>query len=157
MKAIVIYATRHRNTEKIAEAIAEGLRTKGSAEVFDIEHAPLTFGKEIDLVVAGGPTEGHGVTQPMQEFLARLGHSSLDGIRVASFDTRLRWPKFLSGAAGIGIGKRLEELGGMPSVPPESFIVKGDPVTLEPGELERAEGWGRMVAEKVATRERSAV
>ena len=150
MKAIVVYATRHRNTKRIAEAIAEGLRTKGTVDVFDVEKAPVTFAEPIDVFVAGGPTEAHSVTPPMHAYLDKLGPASLRGIRVASFDTRLRFPKFISGAAGTGIGKKLEAAGGTPLVKPESFIVKGNPAALEPGELERAEAWGVMLAEKVA-------
>jgi len=150
MKAVVVYATRHRNTKKIAEAIADGLRSKGTVEVFDVENAPFAFAQPIDLLVVGGPTEAHSVTPPMHAYLGRFGHAALAGIRVASFDTRLRYPRLISGAAGIGIGKKLAAAGGQTLVPAESFLVKGNPAVLEPGELERAEAWGRMLAEKVA-------
>jgi flavodoxin len=155
MRSVVVYATRHRNTKKVAEAIVHGLHGKGSVDIFEVDQAPVTFDEDVDLVVAGGPTEAHSVTEPMREYLDRLARASLSGVIVASFDTRMRWPSWVSGAASRGIAKSLEAAGGRPLLPPESFFVKGSPPELEAGELERAEGWGRALAEKLASRERS--
>jgi hypothetical protein len=68
---------------------------------------------------------------------------------VAAFDTRLAWPMILSGSAAAGIADRLGELGGDLVAPAESFIVDRTP-QLKPGEIERAEEWGRELARLAA-------
>lgn len=140
MDSLVIYATRTGNTRTIAEAIADALRSEGHAQVRSVEEAVNGLPAGIDLLVVGGPTEGHGMTEPMVAFLDRLEERLLGGIAVAAFDTRLWWPKSLSGSAAEGIAKRLREVGATVIVPPESFIVTMKP-ELKPGEAERARLW----------------
>ena len=72
---------------------------------------------------------------------------------VAAFDTRVRWPKLLSGSAAEGIAKRLTSDGATLIVPPESFIVTTrKPILLEPGELPRATAWAGTLAEAVSAK-----
>ena len=47
----------------------------------------------------------------MKAFLDRLPAGSLEGVMAAAFDTRIDWPKLLSGAASKGIAQRLEAKG----------------------------------------------
>ena len=56
----------------------------------------------------------------------------------------------MSGSAADSVASRLEDFGANLVIPPASFIVAGKPPVLEPGELERAEAWGRALAFKVA-------
>lgn len=149
MKTLVVYGTRYGNTEKIALAISTGIRTVGVVEMLAVEKTRPVQISEYDLVVVGGPTEGHGTTEPIAAFLDEVGEG-FSGVTVATFDTRLRWPKWISGSAADSIAGRLEKVGAKLIVPPASFIVTGKPTALEPGELERAEAWGRALAIKVA-------
>ena len=102
----------------------------------------------LDLLVIGGPTEKHGITEAVARFLDRMGPDSLRGIAVAAFDTRLRWPRWLSGSAASLVVERLTKLGARVVVPAESFIVNMKP-TLEPGELSRAAVWAGSLADRV--------
>jgi flavodoxin len=153
VNAIVIYGSRSGNTQKIAEAVAAGLGSQGWVKVLAVDEAPAILPEAIDLVVIGGPTEAHGVTPAVARLIDRLGPSALNGTAVAAFDTRLRWPAWLSGSAAAGIARRLERCGARMIAPPESFLVgrrpnapKGEAPVLEAGELERAEAWASSLA-----------
>lgn len=151
MNSIVIYGSRHGNTHKIAEAIAGELRRHGTAHLFAIEDAPSAFPKA-DLIVVGGPTEAHRMTQPVVEFFDQFGKGELEGIAAAGFDTRLGWPRWLSGSAATGIVARLRQAGAKVIDPEGSFVVAGKYPVLEPGELERATAWAAALAAQVETR-----
>ena len=149
MKSIVVYSTRSGNTRQIGAAIADVLRAHGQVDLVAAETAPRRLPAGTDLLVVGGPTEGHGMTPPIERFLEDLELTSIDGIAVAAFDTRLRWPKMLSGSAADGIAKRLTSDGATLVVPPESFLVTRKP-ELEPGELPRATAWAGTLVEAVS-------
>ena len=142
MNALVLYHSEFGNTERIAHSIAAALAGSGAVETRSI--AELTaIPAGVDLLVVGGPTQGHGVDADLARFLDRLPGTALDGVAVAAFDTRLTWPRFLSGAAAPGIAKRLEAKGARLVAPPESFLVTGKEGPLVEGEAERAGAWGR--------------
>jgi flavodoxin len=145
MKSIVVYQSRHGNTEKIARAIAEGLERGGPVEVYPSTEAPVVVPEDVDLFVVGGPTEAHGITEPMAAYLDSL--SGMSAQLVAAFDTRMRWPRWLSGSAAVNITKRLQMAGANEVARPMSFFVSGANPVLEPGELERAEAWGASLLE----------
>jgi flavodoxin len=149
MKTYVIYASRHGNTRRVAEAIADGIRKYGSVELVALEEAPSTFKGEADLVVIGGPTEAHGMTPPIKQYLDGLRRGALEGVPAAAFDTRLEWPRWLSGSAGAAITRRLHGLGADVVVPLASFLVEGKDPVLKDGELERAISWGDTLARTV--------
>jgi flavodoxin len=147
MKSLVTYATRHGNTRAIAEAIAAALAASGQvliADVNDVDH----IDPEIDLIVVGGPTEGHGMTGPVIDFFDRMAPGALAGIAAAAFDTRLRWPRVLSGSAAAAITNRLRHAGANLVREPESFLVTMKP-ELESGEVERAAAWATALADEV--------
>jgi flavodoxin len=155
VNAIVFYGSRTGNTRKVADAIAAGLGSTG-VQVLPMAEAPSPFPPDTDLVVIGGPTEAHGVTPTVARFIDRLGTDALSGKAVAAFDTRLRWPLWLSGSAAAGIARKLQRCGAHMIAPPESFLVvrqpnaaKGDAPVLETGELERAEAWATSLGARI--------
>lgn len=149
MKSIVVYASRYGNTQRVAEAIADGIRAYGSVELMPIETASKVFDGEADLVVIGGPTEAHGMTPAMRQFFDGLSGEAFKGVAAAAFDTRVDWPRWLSGSAGSGISDQLHKLGADVVVPQASFIVEGKEPVLKPGELERALAWGDTLGRTV--------
>lgn len=158
MNSIVIYASHFGNTKRIAESIAEALRTYGAAQLLSVEEAPAKIPQGTDLVVIGGPTEGHTMTPALAHYLDQLDAETLSGVATAAFDTRVRWPRWLSGSAGVGVEHRLARTGAKRIAPEESFFVKttgnaADHSTteLEAGEFERASSWATTLAERVAT------
>ena len=150
VNSIVIYATRSGNTRMVATAIADELRKHGEVHILSAEEARAAMPDQVDLLVVGGPTEGHGATEAIVRLLDRFGPQTLDGVAVAAFDTRLRWPRVLSGSAADIIARRLEAAGARVVVPAESFLVSRKP-ELEAGELERAPLWAASVAAAVGT------
>lgn len=149
MNSVVIYGSRHGNTRKVAEAIAGELRKHGAVQLVSAEKAPTLLPEQTDLVVVGGPTEAHRMTEPLARFLDRVPGGALAGKSAAGFDTRLRWPRWLSGSAGSGIVERLDWRGAHVIAPEESFFVSGKLPVLEPGELERAAAWAASLAAKL--------
>ena len=155
MNSVVIYASRNGNTRKIAEAIADELRQRGTTQLFAAEEAPAVLPEGTDLVVIGGPTEVHGMTKPLAEVFDRFAPEALLGVVAAAFDTRLHGARWLTGSAGAGAEKKLQHAGARMIAPAESFFVrneegaeKSEGPKLEPGELERAAQWATTLAEK---------
>lgn len=151
MNSIVIYATRYGNTQEIAEAIGNTLRASGPTQICSVDQVPMPLPEEIDLVVIGGPTEAHGMSEPLKHYLDQLKPGALHDKAAAVFDTRLNWPHWLSGSASAEVAKRLDILGAWLIAPPESFLVsggtrKGTEPMLRSGELERAAEWTRSLA-----------
>jgi flavodoxin len=162
MKALLIYDSRHGNTEKIACAIggglAEGLGASGSVRVLPVGEAHADQLAGWDLLIVGAPTHGSHPSPAMKEFLDRVPDKTLAGVNVAAFDTRTdmdtlngakHWfGKFLDrlGYAAPKISTSLEAKDGQVVMPPEGFIVKGTEGPLKDGELERATAWGRQIA-----------
>jgi flavodoxin len=145
MKTLVVYDSMYGNTEKIAQAIGDGVggevsvRRAGEVNAADLQG--------LDLLFIGSPTQGGKATQPVQEFLGRLPAGALKATRVASFDTRLSW--FFLKAFGFAAGKiagSLESGGVTLAAPPEGFYVKGSQGPRREGELERAAAWAEEVA-----------
>jgi len=149
MKSLVVYVTHKGNTRIVADAIGEVLGKHGPAEVIPADEAPPVIGPDVDLLVVGGPTEGHGMTPEQRAYLDRLEAPTVRGRAAAAFDTRINWPRLLSGSAADGIAKRLREMGARVIEPVGSFIVNAEP-TLLTGELERAREWATDVAVEVA-------
>ena len=146
MKTLIFYATRSGNTFKVAKAMADALRPAGPVDVISVEAGVGAITDDVDLILVGGPTEGHGMTPQVEAFLD--GMPALAGHNAAAFDTRLNWPRWASGSAAAGIRARLEESGARRPVPSASFIVSMTP-EIEPGELQRAAEWASNLAGKL--------
>jgi flavodoxin len=162
MRAAVVYESWFGNTQKIAEAIAEGLRSGGEAVVVSVDQPAPHLG-EIDLLVVGAPTHIHGLSSGASRKSAvqqlgtdgRAGRGVRDwlqelpageGRAAAAFDTRIEKPVVLVGSAARKIAKRLERHGFELVVPPESFFVLDAQGPLKEGDLERANAWAQRLA-----------
>lgn len=145
MKSLVVYVTHKGNTQRVAEAIGDVLRQQGLADVLPTDKAPSALDADVDLFVVGGPTEGHGMTPEQRAYLDGLEPATLRGRASAAFDTRINWPRLLSGTAADGIARRLREIGARVIEPAGSFIVNAEPALLD-GELQRARAWAAEIA-----------
>jgi flavodoxin len=148
MNVLVIFDSKYGNTRVIAQEIGKGLEREAEVtlqEVADVR----AISRELDLLVVGSPTQAHGVEQMMKDFLDGLSTESVQGMRVAVFDTRLKWPKLLSGSAAEGIAKRLERRGANLIDEPASFLVEGAEGPLVEGEAHRAEEWGKHLLQEM--------
>lgn len=166
MKSLVVYESWFGNTRRVAERISSALGEEGEVELVSVDD-PLPSLLHVDLVVLGAPTHVHGLSS------ARSRRGALDqqggagdvgigargwidrlplcgGPQFAVFDTRAHKPGLLVGSAAHGMAKRIRHRGYRPAADPESFFVRGTPGPLEEGELERAEEWGKKLANEVA-------
>ena len=152
MQTLVIYDSKFGNTEKVAMAVARGVGQVSEVRVTstdEVTRVLKALNSQLDLVLIGGPTQNHGPSARLRAFVNALP-AALRGIPSACFDTRYRGPILLMGSAGSAAAKALAKTGAEIVAAPESFfIVRHGPMprqTLEPGEIERAEAWGRTIA-----------
>jgi len=143
MNALVIYDSLFGNTRLVAEAVAKEIGGKAiSVKDFSVDML-----SDLSILVVGCPIHAWNPSQPTSRFLASLPADSLQGMRVAAFDTRIR--SFLSGDASGKVLKRLINLGGKSAAHPEKFIVTGREGPLAVGEMDRAKNWAREMAEGI--------
>ena len=146
MKSVVVYGSRSGNTRAVAQAIAGALEEYGPVRLVAAEDASATVWDHCDLLVVGSPTEGRHASPPVRAFFDRLPSHALRGLDAAAFDTRLDWPRLLSGSAASDIRRRLVDAGANIVIKPESFKVTDKP-SLRHGEVERAPIWARSLAQ----------
>jgi flavodoxin I len=147
MKALIVYDSQQGNTEKVAQAIADGIA--GEVKVCRVgEAAPDDF-KSLDLLVIGSPTHGGRPTPAIQSLVKDLP-GPVSTVRVAAFDTRMPagWVKIF-GFAADRIAKALKGKGWTLSTRPEGFYVGKSEGPLKDGELERAAAWGKALSGQI--------
>jgi flavodoxin len=149
MKALIVYDSKFGNTEHVARAIAAHLGAEGETPVVAAGDATESDLAGVELLAVGGPTQGHGMSPALRAFLRRIPPEALRDVPAVAFDTRLSWPRVLSGSAAARCGKQLARKGARLVVPPESFIVTASEGPLADGELERAGAWADGVRAKL--------
>lgn len=147
MKSLVIYTTMYGNTEKIARAIGKEI----GADVLSVQEANPDKLAGVELLVVSSPTQAFNMLPAMKTWLKDLPKGSLNGVKVAAFDTRLDIKKVknvvltfmesIFGYAAEKIGKALVSKAGIQAVKPEGFFVDGSEGPITDGELQRAVAW----------------
>lgn len=165
MRVLLVYESLWGNTEQVARAVAEALRTAGAdVTVTDTDEAPESAAG-YDLVVVGGPTHAFSMTRPgtrdeavkshaaphqpsrgIREWLSEL-ERPVGGTPAAAFDTRVDKPR-LPGSAAKAARHEMRSLGFSTSEKAISFRVHGYEGPLLDGELERAAQWAAALAQQ---------
>jgi hypothetical protein len=169
-RALVVYESIFGDAQKIAEAVADGLRQQMTVDVVTAGEAPAAVPSDVTLLVVGGPTHGFGMPKPatregaierydggVVEDMQHGLHEWLDavrlppGIHAAAFDTRMDHPRLLVKLdhASKTEEKLLMSHGAALVAPAEHFRVTDAQGPLADGEEERASRWGRALAEKL--------
>lgn len=163
-RALVVFESMFGNTQKIAEAVQEGLSVHVSTDILEVGTVPDRLPDDVELLVVGGPTHAFGMSRPatredatrqaaghvvsggigLREWLATLERAS-GKLAVAAFDTRIAKPR-LPGSAARSAEKRLRKVGFRIAAGAESFYVTGTTGPLVHGETERARAWGEKLA-----------
>ena len=152
MNALVLYDSQYGNTERIAQAIADTLRTSGEVQAIRLEPGhPVEF-QGVDMFVVGCPTQGWKPTPTIESFLEEVSSERIGSLAVACFDTRFRLPRWITGSAAKVMARKLQEKDVPLLVEPESFFVKGTEGPLRDGELDRAAAWARILIKEVEVR-----
>jgi flavorubredoxin len=108
-KVMVAYDSKFGNTEKIALALAEGMKSNGvDVDCARIDNVDPTKLAEYDILAMGAPTQAFGISGPMKGFLKKLEDVNLRGKKGFAFDTRIG--NRLAGSAAKGIENRLGDL-----------------------------------------------
>jgi flavodoxin I len=146
MKTLVVYDSLHGNTKAIAQAIADavGDAIPGEVDVLQVDDTSASELGAYDLLIVGAPTHGARPSEDTQAFLDRIEPRTLEGVKVAGFDTRMTNRLItLFGVAAPKIVKALQDKGGTLAGPPGDFFVAGGKGPLREGELERAAAWAK--------------
>ena len=73
MKTLVTYDSYFINTQKVTEAVAEGLEHAGFQVMFErIYQVDFNAISDIDLLVVGSPTHNQGMPRPVKSVLKKL-------------------------------------------------------------------------------------
>lgn len=155
MKVLVIYDSVYGNTQKIASVIAESARQSHEVTLLRVGSDAAAAIAGADYIFVGAPTQAFAPTKPMKEFLAGLPTDAFKGKRAAVFDTRANLETINSrffrrmidraGYAEKHISQQLHRLGAVLDSS-QGFLVDGREGPLTPGEISRAEEWGKKLA-----------
>jgi hypothetical protein len=181
MRTVVVYESLFGDTRRIAEAIARGASQAGpdgTVTCVNVAEADLDDVANATLLIAGGPTQFHGMASrrktgtwlseaDLATGRSQAGHpvepatggTSLHnwlarlpeatlGAKGAAFDTRL--DRLLSGGAASAIARRLRGRLYDLVAPPEGFRIDGREGPVREVELDRAEAWGAQTVREVA-------
>lgn len=146
MKSLVIYDSFFGNTKLLAETIGKELGS--DTKVMHVTDFKKEDMRGVGLLVVGSPILGWRPSENISAFLMSFGKDQLKGIKVATFDTRVK--SFIHGDATKKMSEMLSKLGAEVIVEPNWFIVMGKEGPLADGELERAKEWAQKITTVVA-------
>lgn len=141
MHATVIFDTQYGNTRTIAEVIARELGP--DTAVVPVAEVTADALDGVDLLVVGSPIVDWNATGTIQGFLAGLTPGSLDGVRAAAFDTRVK--HFIHGDAAAKISHSLRGAGATIVAHPQGFLVTGSRGPLAADARRKATAWAAFI------------
>lgn len=163
MKALIVFESMFGNTEKVARAVADGLKGQMDVELVRAAEAPAPVLELVDLIVVGGPTHAFSMTRSstregavqqgahadaaaggIREWIDRL-HAGPHSELVATFDTRVAKVKHMPGSAAKAAARAVRKRGYNGLGRPESFFVEDVAGPLLDGEVARAQEWGHQL------------
>lgn len=168
-RTIVVFESMFGNTQRIAEAIAGGMRETCEVVFGTVDEIAPEQARDASLIVAGGPTQNYGMAGTgARQKLAKArfnrptaallpGRESLRGwlerlpsgvVPAAAFDTRYQRSRLLTGSAAVKIARAFADKGYAP-IAVQSFFVRAMGGPLIDGECDRASAWGRELAARV--------
>jgi len=161
MKALVAYDSAYGNTEQIARAIGQALGPQEEVQILRVGEVAPEQVSGLSLLIVGSPTQKFSPTAATTRLLKSIPDSSLKGVKVAAFDTRITESeveriKILSffvrifGYAAEPIASRLQKKGGKQVATPAGFYVGGTEGPLLDGELDRAAAWAKEIAAAIS-------
>lgn len=159
MKTLIVFDSFFGNTEQVARAIGAALA--GENDVVCMRVADVTPGllAGVKLLIVGSPTRGFRPTPAISAFIDGVPAGGLNGVAVATFDTRITPEEVKSivytplakifGYAAKPMVSKLEGRGAKAVALPEGFHVMGEKGPLKEGELERATAWAKRMNEEL--------
>lgn len=165
IRALVAYESMFGNTERVAGAVAAGLRLEGvDTALLDVSGADRPDLTDVDLLVVGAPTHTFSLSRPttrsdavrqggrdaavdvgLREWLGTLPDGG-PHLLAAAFDTRMTKVHYLPASASRGAARTLVDHGHRMVSRPMGFLVHDVAGPLESSEIDRAIAWSRQVA-----------
>lgn len=106
-KVVVVYLSTSGNTKAMAEAIAEGIRSRNiEAQVMNFHEARIEEIKSADAIAIGSSTFYYKMLPPMEKFIDSLTRANVEGKIGAAFGS-YGW----SGEAPVMIAEKMREIG----------------------------------------------
>jgi hypothetical protein len=170
LRALLVHESMFGNTAAVAGDVAAGLSEAGlNVESVDVAVAQSADAYDFDLLVVGAPTHAFSLSRPSTRADAvRLGGrpaaaetglrewiAALPGrqhVMAAAFDTRVTTMRRLPKSASTRAYHLLDHLGFEMLFRPTGFLVTDIKGALVAGEGERAESWGRLLADEARSR-----
>ncbi|MFW9819428.1 MAG: flavodoxin family protein [Candidatus Thorarchaeota archaeon] len=89
MKVLIVYDTKFGNTKKVAELIADGIKTveENEVEINHVNDFDLIKEGVYDLIVIGSPNHAGTYTGKVKKFLNKFSKTPIIGKSFAVFDT----------------------------------------------------------------------
>jgi flavorubredoxin len=151
MKVLVVYDTvsEAKVTGKVAEAVVEGLKSKGSTvDSFFVDDASKVNVQDYDCLIVGAPTMAWKPSKRMKGYLDGLKGGSYRGKKAASFDTQMK--SMASGNATKHMDKALQGLGFTVTPALIAYVESKDKkYRLKEGELDKANAWAQDLANRL--------
>jgi flavodoxin len=155
MKTMVVFDSVFGNTEKVAREVAGALGAYGEVILARVGETRPEQMVGLDLLLVGSPTRAFQPTLEIKKWVRAIPQGALNGVRVASFDTRVDITAVNStvltalvkvfGYAAEPIAAGLKRKGGTAAGSPGAFIVLDKEGPLKDGELERAAAWAQAI------------
>ncbi len=152
MKILVVYDTKHGNTQKIAEEIASALGTEHEVHLKNVAAAAPQDVADADVLVLGCPTHAWSPTPKTKHFLKSLRSTPNEGKHAAAFDTKLS--SRFAGSAAKKLEKSLAKLGFRIAVPHFSATVRGMEGPLNDGQVEKAREFAAAILGGISARQK---
>ena len=92
MKVLIIFDTKHGNTQKVAELIADGLNSVegNETEVVNVKGFDINKDKTYDLILIGSPNHMGSHTKNIKKFISNLSSTTVKVNLFAVFDTYMK-------------------------------------------------------------------
>ena len=92
MKVLIVFDTKHGNTQKVAELIADGINSVegNETEVVNVKDFNLSGEMTYDLILIGSPNHVGTYTKSIKKFVKNLSGSTVNVNLFAAFDTYMK-------------------------------------------------------------------
>ncbi len=157
MNILIVYDTVFGNTEKIAQAMGNAVKSKSFVRVIPAAEFTAAQLAETDLLIIGSPTRQFRATPAIMASIAAMPLEGIMGKKAAVFDTRINLEdikspvfRFIVKTGGFATKKIADALKKKQAAivnEPEGFFISGDQenTVLKEGELDRAAKWAEQL------------
>ncbi len=89
MKVLIVFDTKHGNTQKVADLIADGINSVegNETEVVNVKDFEPSENKTYDLILIGSPNHVGSHVKSIKKFIKNLSSASVKVSSFAAFDT----------------------------------------------------------------------